>query len=426
MGKIADELRKKFKSPREAIAALGLDESLLDVKRLALDAKYQDVLAKARAASAKFRQAQADYRARKIGDQEFLVAKREYEESEREFSRARGEDASLTADGALKMPTRLEALALRLTARAVNPLLAFDAKVDYAPVFKGLNTGNFKDRKPKIVTDLKALLKGKTLAADAEFGHVAKMLDQLEHIAEPKSLDESVSEEQHKAMEAAAHGTSNLGIPKDVGKEFSEADKGKTFRDAMPAFLREKGMSEDDIAHCMDMFPGEDEMPENALDETPEQKAEREKKEKEAEDKKAADKAAKDEAEKVEKEKGMDKMVTKDAMNAAIKEAVTGAVDTERKNNVATAEARAFVRPWVGDLSMALDSAEKVFRGAASALGVKNAEKINIEGLRAIIELQPKPGAHPSQHLAQDSARDGENSSGFYSRFPDASRITPA
>jgi hypothetical protein len=366
VGKIADELRKKFKSPREAIAALGLDESLLDVKRLALD-------------------------------------------------------------GARKMPTRLEALALRLTARAVNPLLAFDAKVDYAPVFKGLNTGNFKDRKPKIVTDLKALVKGKTLAADAEvnMGHVAKMLDHLEHVAEPKSLDESVSEEQHKAMEAAAHGTSNLGIPKDVGKEFSEADKGKTFRDAMPAFLREKGMSEDDIAHCMDMFPGEDEMPENALDETPEQKVEREKKEKEAEDKKAADKAAKDEAEKVERERGMDKMVTKDAMNAAIKEAVTGAVDTERKNNVATAEARAFVRPWVGDLSMALDSAEKVFRGAASALGVKNAEKINIEGLRAIIELQPKPGAHPSQHLAQDSARE-ENSSTFYKMFPDAARITPA
>jgi uncharacterized protein len=368
VGKIADELRKKFKSPREAIAALGLDESLLDVKRLALD-------------------------------------------------------------GARKMPTRLEALALRLTARAVNPLLAFDAKVDYSPVFKGLNTGNFKDRKPKIVTDLKALVKGKTLAADAEvnMGHVAKMLDHLEHVAEPKSLDESVSEEQHKAMEAAANGHSNLGIPKDVGKEFSEADKGKTFRDAMPAFLREKGMSEDDIKHCMDMFPGEDEMPENALDESEEEKRKKEAEEKEAKDKKAKDEAeAKEKADKEAKDKGMDKMVTKDAMNAAIKEAVTGAVDTERKNNVATAEARAFVRPWVGELSMALDSAEKVYRGAASALGVKNAEKINVEGLRAIIELQPKPGAHPSERLAQDSAHDSDNSSGFYGRFPDAARITPA
>jgi hypothetical protein len=37
----------------------------------------------------------------------------------------------------------------------------------------------------------------------------------------------SVSQAQHRAMEAAAHGHSILGIPKKVGKEFSAADKGK-------------------------------------------------------------------------------------------------------------------------------------------------------------------------------------------------------
>ena len=37
----------------------------------------------------------------------------------------------------------------------------------------------------------------------------------------------SVSQKQHNAMEAAAHGQSNLGIPKKVGQEFSAADKGK-------------------------------------------------------------------------------------------------------------------------------------------------------------------------------------------------------
>jgi hypothetical protein len=35
-----------------------------------------------------------------------------------------------------------------------------------------------------------------------------------------------VSEAQRKAMFAAASGHSTLGIPKSVGKEFSEADKG--------------------------------------------------------------------------------------------------------------------------------------------------------------------------------------------------------
>lgn len=37
----------------------------------------------------------------------------------------------------------------------------------------------------------------------------------------------SVSLAQHRAMEAAAHGHSTLGIPKKVGAEFSHADKGK-------------------------------------------------------------------------------------------------------------------------------------------------------------------------------------------------------
>ena len=42
----------------------------------------------------------------------------------------------------------------------------------------------------------------------------------------------SVSGKEHRAMEAAAHGVSNLGIPKKVGEEFSRADRGKTFDQA--------------------------------------------------------------------------------------------------------------------------------------------------------------------------------------------------
>lgn len=40
----------------------------------------------------------------------------------------------------------------------------------------------------------------------------------------------SKSRAQHDAMQAAAHGDSNLGIPKKVAKEFVEADaKGKRY-----------------------------------------------------------------------------------------------------------------------------------------------------------------------------------------------------
>lgn len=39
-------------------------------------------------------------------------------------------------------------------------------------------------------------------------------------------MSPAVSEKQRKAMAAAAHGKSTLGIPKKVGKEFIKADKG--------------------------------------------------------------------------------------------------------------------------------------------------------------------------------------------------------
>lgn len=35
----------------------------------------------------------------------------------------------------------------------------------------------------------------------------------------------STSEKQRRAMQAAAHGHSTLGIPQSVGKEFAAADK---------------------------------------------------------------------------------------------------------------------------------------------------------------------------------------------------------
>lgn len=37
----------------------------------------------------------------------------------------------------------------------------------------------------------------------------------------------SVSEKQHRAMEAAAHGHSDIGIPKSVGEEYVAADEAK-------------------------------------------------------------------------------------------------------------------------------------------------------------------------------------------------------
>jgi len=333
-------------------------------------------------------------------------------------------------------PTRLAAAALRLTARGINPLLAHDAKVELMPFFADLNTKNFKERKPKVLDGLKAALKGKTIAKDADISHVALALDEVEKVGEKdKAADESVSEPQHKAMEAAAHGHSNLGIPKSVGEEFSDADKGKKF-DELPAFLKEKGMSEDDVEHVMGMFPQADKSAAGDVhhhhhyghdeSETDEEKKAREKK---AEDSAmieggshmhhhhAADsKGAKDKA-----------MVTKDEMDATLKAALAANAKEIRAAEKDIRIAMDEVRPYVGDLpaTLGLDSGSAVRRHALKVLQVEGADAIHESALSTILKMQPKAGARePDPDRRRTSlGMDAATVKGFNERFPDADRI---
>lgn len=48
----------------------------------------------------------------------------------------------------------------------------------------------------------------------------------------------SVSARQHRAMEAAAHGKSTLGIPKKVAQEFVNADTGGKFEHVLKVRAR--------------------------------------------------------------------------------------------------------------------------------------------------------------------------------------------
>lgn len=293
-------------------------------------------------------------------------------------------------------PTRLAAFTLAMTSAAVAPMIAMDKKLDISlEPFKGITSKNFKTKKAEIVEVFRGALDGKLrpkLALDASVDHVKTVLDALEGVM-PESLDESVSEPQHKAMEAAAHGESNLGIPKDVGEEFSQADKGKGF-DSEPLmnFLKEKGMGEDDLKMVTDMLPkmggalaGDEE------DEEAKKKAEEERK---------------------KKESAMDNkdMVTKPAMDEAIKSAVTAARETERGVHVA----RAKVKAWVGEIpmTMAFDSAASVYRHALKMRNVANAEKLHEDALLPILESLPKSGAQAPHGaevmIAQDASSLGE------------------
>lgn len=293
-------------------------------------------------------------------------------------------------------PTRLAALACMLTSAAVAPLLARDAKIDLTPVFKDVTSKNFSAKKLKMALD--EALEGK-LSKDASVEHAGKMLEGLE--AASKGADESVSEEQHKAMEAAAHGNSNLGIPKNVGQEYVDKDNGKAF-DAEPLrnFLKGKGMGDEDIGAVMDMLPKG-----MAGDEDDEEKSE------EAEEKMTAAVDAAVEKERKAMDEKMKGMVTRTAMDEAIKVAR----DSER----AIAAARDEVRPYVGALTMAFDSADEVYRKTAEMLGIENAKTIHASALPQLIRMQPKTGAQPVRQMAMDEA----STQDFAKRFPGADRI---
>jgi hypothetical protein len=144
-----------------------------------------------------------------------------------------------------------------------------------------------------------------------------------------------------------------------------------------------------------------------------------------AEEKKVADKAkdkAADDEEDEDDKKADDEeeTVSKEAMDAAISSSVTAAVKAERKHQADIREAERFVRPWVGDLAVAYDSAADVYKAALEANG-RSVKDVHPSAYRTILEMTPKPGQRPapSTRLAMDGAK----SNGFAERFPETARI---
>jgi uncharacterized protein len=275
--------------------------------------------------------------------------------------------------------SRKGAVALGALMIALRPKLAMDAQIDLAPLFKGVTSKNFREKRPAIVEGVTALTVGK-LAQDASIGDVAALLDSLDGV-EP--------------AEAAAENDAIEGLP-EVGKGPDEAtmDAGA---EGVRQFLTGK-LSDEDIAKVCSMIGG------GAADEDPEV------------DPNAP--PALDE----DKDK---EMVDKPAMDAAIAKAVadtTAAVTakvTQSQRHIREAERR--VRPYVGELAIACDTAEAVYRAALTALGMGDKIKsVHASALPTILELQPLPDRRPR---ALPVAMDSAGAKSFSERFPDAGRI---
>lgn len=304
-------------------------------------------------------------------------------------------------------PTRFASTAALLVGTAVKPLLKAGAKIDLMPVFKDLTLKTFDPKKCQMALD--AALKDH-MAEDADPKHIAEVMHHLDGL---KTADESVSEPQHKAMEAAAHGNSTLGIPETVGKEFVSKD---TFPKSALDWL--KGHMD---AKAFDEFSATDEWPDEEKKAAAEDEEEEEPEEvtegKEDVKQGAEDRTAKDKKfgkdKKLGKDRAKDTAMDKHAMDEAIKVACDAtAKETAkavRESMQALHEAATEVKPYIGEINaMAFDSGEAIKRHALKSLGVKEADKLHASALSTILGYQRKAGAHPieSNRRGGDMAMD--------------------
>lgn len=134
-----------------------------------------------------------------------------------------------------------------------------------------------------------------------------------------------------------------------------------------------------------------------------------------AEAKAAKAKAAKEKAE-ADKPAGMD--------NATVATMISDAVANERTRAAAIDQAREDVRPFIGAVTGAVDSAAAVYKLALDAA------KIDLTGraegsYRDMVAMLPKPGTTPGAATVQH-ALDSASVGGFRERFPNASNLQRA
>jgi hypothetical protein len=325
MSTLRDALRKKFKTPREAILALGLDESLL--------------------------------------------TERAYDSANPLIKEKTMKAIKISALGSVAYGSLMTFL---------RPQLAMDAQFDLKKGLRNITAKNFKAKRPVLAAWISESVKDKLDPQYAQDG--ALNADGLDTVLDMIELacDDFPEEMKEKAAEK-----------KDDKKAEDEDQDDKGEIDA-----------EDDA-------------------ETDEEKAARMAAREKAKDKKAKDKKGKD-----SKPKAMDKDVNEedeehdpdkpkaedeDDMEAAMDEKINAGIQAgirkERDRMEAIAVAKDHVRPRVGSLTMAFDSAAQVYSKAIEvASGKKPPKEASIDMLKFAFDNLPSKDGNKRQTYAMDSA----------------------
>ena len=253
----------------------------------------------------------------------------------------------------------------------LQPKLAKDAKLDLPAILKDVTGKNYAEQKTPILDALKP-----HLAKDAKIEDVHNFLDSLDKEQPVEDIEK----------EAAV-----VDEPEAEPKGMDEESAGK-----VKEFLKGK-ISEDDMKALDAMMRG-DEPP--AFEGEPKT-------------------GATDEDDKEKKE-----MVDKPAMDAAIAVATKAATDAANKNQMEIRNAERSVRPYVGEIAIAHDSPDAVYRTALTTLGMdaKDIADLPLSALKVVLKTQPLPGVKPKTN-EKTFAMDAAQVDDFNKRFPGAVRI---
>lgn len=301
-------------------------------------------------------------------------------------------------------------IALGALAIALPPMIAMDQRVDLGPFLQRLSRKAIKKDRKGLETVLRGALDGK-MAKDAEIEDVARLLDSLggpkggSTDADPDDDEDNDLEVEPEAAVVVGQGPEEVAVgdPDNDGQvEVTPgpgADPG--MMDAIAEFLASKGV---DAAIVEELKATLASAAGAAADEPPPFKGMP----------KPGGKVVKD------KSMGKDNHVTRQAMDAAIETAVGAAVKRTREDAARMRDAERAVRPYVGEVTTAFDSADQVYEHALKSLGV-DVEGVHPSAFPAILKQMPVPGARPKRPaLAADAKTDA---TGFASRFPGAGRI---
>jgi hypothetical protein len=270
----------------------------------------------------------------------------------------------------------------------LKPKLAMDAQINLAGALATFEPKKFKASIPTFIAALKKSLVGK-LAQDGDLAGIVEGVEKLMASIDGDSTvaDGPIADVDPGDVDGVAQGGEN-------DEDDTSMDSGL---EAVKAYLKSKGVPDDIIAG----IPGEEEPEIPAAD---------------AEAGAAAALAA---------GKGKDKpdFVSKGAMDAALK--VTA--ETVRKDTIAAmnavAAARDHVRPIVGEIALAFDSAEGVYRQAFKMHGTDVSKVKDPAALQTMWDLVGTK-QQTRQPIAQDAA--AESAGDFAKQFPHMAKVKRA